>query len=346
MEIRHTSDAPRIVFHVHGAGSETLVVVPGWVSHLAFDWATPEIRLFHERLALRRRVVRYDKRGTGMSERPCAADTYSLDSRVADLGRVIDAVGAERVALFGWSEGGQIALAYAAAHPERVSRLALFGTSARMLAEPGYPGADPVSAAALQVLIRQEWGSGSRILTTIFLPEADDARAAWFTQWQRLTLTPDGAVRSREANLTADIRHLLPEIATPTLVLHRRGDGGPERSEYLARHLARAQLQFLDGEHHVPFLGDGLAVVDAVNAFLDRTATNGDAPAPLAPLTRREVEVLQLVAEGLSNREIAASLCRSEKTVNRHLVNLYAKLGVSSRGAAIAFAFRYGYVRP
>ncbi len=345
MKVRFTAGIPRIAYHECGQGSETLVVVPGWVSHLEFDWGTPETRLFHERLALRRRVIRYDKRGTGMSDRPDDPDTYALSTRVLDLERVVDETCDGPVLLFGWSEGGMIAMAYAAKHPERVSRLVLFGTFARILEAHGYPGSDPSSADALQLLIRQEWGSGSRILSTVFLPEADDDRLRWFTEWQRHTLTPEGAVRSRQANMDTDIRDVLPRITAPTLVLHRRNDGSPERSEYLVRHIPNAEFQSLEGDHHVPFLGDGLSVVDAINAFLDRPLLPSTNRPPACSLTAREIDVLRLIAEGLSNREIAARLCLSEKTVNRHLANLYAKIDVHSRGAAIAYAFHAGYVR-
>jgi pimeloyl-ACP methyl ester carboxylesterase/DNA-binding CsgD family transcriptional regulator len=260
----------------------------------------------------------------------------------------MDALGIARCALFGWSEGGTIALAFTARHPERVSRLIVFGAFARSLAAPDYPqGGDPERAAALTTLVRSEWGTGSRILTNVFLPEVDDHLAAWFTRWQRVGLTPAAAARSREANAAVDIRSLLPTIAVPTLVIERRGDFlDAGKSRYIAAHLPNVRFVSLDGEHHVPFLGDWWPITDAIEAFL---ADTPEAPAvPSAPrdtpLTRREVEVLRLVTEGLPNRAIALRLAVSEKTVNRHLVNLYAKLGVNSRGAAIAHAFRQGYV--
>lgn len=347
MTICYTRTSPHLAYEVHGTGEETLIVVPGWVSHLVFDWDTPETRAFHEQLAQTRRVVRYDKRGTGLSERPPDSDTYTLDTRVCDLAAVMDAVGVARAALFGWSEGGMIALAFTARNPERVSRLAVFGTVARMQVSPDYPwGSDPERNAALQTLIRAEWGLGSRILTNIFIPEADEARSSWFTMWQRMSLTPEAAVQSRAANLATDIRALLPTINTPTLVLHRREDGNIGAAEYLASQLPDARLKILDGYYHVPFLGDGAAVADAVNRFLAiPPALCTTAPLPSgAPLSPREMEVLRLVADGLPNRAIADRLSLSDKTVNRHLVNIYTKLGVNTRGAAIAHAFRHGYI--
>jgi len=139
MMIRYTPTSPHIAYAAHGSGDQMLIVVPGWVSHLAFDWETPETRAFHERLATTRCVVRYDKRGTGLSDRPSGAETYALDTRVRDLAAVMDAVGVHRADLFGWSEGGTIALAFAARYPDRVARLVVFGTFARSLVAPNYP---------------------------------------------------------------------------------------------------------------------------------------------------------------------------------------------------------------
>jgi len=342
MTICYTHGSPQLAYEVHGAGVETLFVVPGWASHLVFDWDTPEIRAFHQRLAVGRRVVRYDKRGTGMSERSLAPETYAIETRVQDLARVMDAVGVARAPLFGWSEGGQIALAFAARYPQRVSRLVVFEAVARMLRAPDYDcGSDPDRAAALQTLIGAEWGSGSRILTTIFLPEADEARASWFTQWQRVSLTREAAVASRVANMATDIRGLLAAVRTPTRILYREGGQHGGHSTYLAAHLADADCEALPGEHHIPFLGDAEAITRAVDRFLTVPAL----AATTTPLSPREIEVLRLVAEGLANRTVADRLFLSEKTVNRHLANIYAKLGVTTRGAAIAYAFRRGYVQ-
>jgi len=347
MTICYTRISPHLAYEVHGAGEQTLIVVPGWASHLVFDWDTPETRAFHEWLAATRRVVRYDKRGTGLSDRPSGPETYALDMRVRDLAAVMDAVGVARAALFGWSEGGQIALTFAARYPERVSRLALFGAVARLEANADYPwGSDPERNAALQTLIRAEWGLGSRILTNLFIPEADEARASWFTMWQRMCLTPEAAVESRAANLATDIRALLPTIHTPTLVLHRRADGNIGAAEYLAAQVPNSRLEILEGQYHIPFFGDAAVITDAINCFLDADAIGRPVLPPSAALSPREVEVLRLVAEGLPNRAIAERLSLSVKTVNRHLVNIYTKLGVNTRGAAIAHAFRHGFMQP
>ena len=343
MAIHYTSGPVRLAYEVVGSGEPVLVVTPGWVSHLALDWQWPEIGEYYRRLAAKRTLLRWDKRGTGLSDRPEGADTYALETRVRDMEKVLDSAGVGRAALLGWSDGGLMALAFAAAHPERVSQLVLYGAYARLGRAPDYPaGLDPAQRDAIVALVRSEWGLGSRLLADMVIPEADSERIARFTHYQRISTSPQAAVDILLANWQADLRDLVPAIRTPALVLHRRGDLHIPfaLSAYLAERLPRARLQALDGEHHVPFFGDSDAVIAAIDAFL-----RVEMPQPVAQaLTPREVEVLRLLAEGLPNRDIAARLVVSEKTVGSHLASIFTKLGVSTRGAAAAYAFRHGYV--
>lgn len=347
---RYTGGAIRIAYQVLGAGSATLVVLPGLASHLTYDWQTPETRAYYERLATVRRLVRYDKRGTGLSDRPVGEQSYTPEAFLLDLEAVLDAAGVKRTALLGWSEGGPLAMAFAAAHPERVEQLVLYGTYAKRYAAPGYPvGGDRSRGEAVLQLVRGEWGLGSRVLADVFVPEADPQRAAWFTAYQREATSPQGAVELLRAAYRADVRALLPRISTPALVLHRRHDRAVpfDLGVYLAQHLPHATLRALEGEHHLPYFGDVTAVTDAVEAFLCPPAssrTPGYGALPPLGLSRREVEVLRLLVEGYPNRSIAEALTVSPATVARHLANIYNKLGVSSRAAATAWALRSGVV--
>lgn len=328
----------RIAYEVLGSDPEALMVVSPWVSHLDYDWQTPEIRSFYEGLARGRRLVRYDRRGTGLSDRELTPELCSPEARMADALAVLDAAGISRASLLGISGGGAAAITLAVDHPERVDKLVLYGCYARMRAASDYPiGRSEVRPRALISLIRSEWGLGSRVLADVFVPEADPTKVAWFTTYQRIAATAEVAVTYLEADYAIDVRHLLARISTPTLVLHRRQEHMIpfSQGEYLAHRIPGATFFPLEGEHHLPYFGDSATLVEAVNRFL------GSSPARPRSLTRREIEVVRLVADGLSNRDIAARLSVSEATVTRHLANIFAKAGVASRAAAVAYAFRH-----
>ncbi|SRR5579875_2669 len=332
-----TQGKVHIAYEVIGSGPETLVVVPAWVSHLDYDWQTPEIRAFYEALARGRRVVRYDRRGSGLSERAVSAEDCTPEARMADCLAVLDAVGVARASVLATSGGGAAAITLTVARPERVAKLVLYGCYARLLAAPDYPiGRSDERPKALTSLVRSEWGLGSRVLADVFIPEADPARVAWFTTYQRIAATAEVAVTYLEADYAIDVRPLLGQVACPVLVLHRRQEHMIPfpQGEYLAAHMSGARFQPLEGEHHIPYLGDSRALVDAVERFL---APPG---APARALSPREIEVLKLVADGLANRDIAARLGVGEATVARHLANIFAKTATTGRAGAVAFGLR------
>ena len=345
MALRYTSGPVRIAYDVVGRGNQTLLVTPGWVSHLDYDWATPEIRDYYQRLASgTRHVIRYDKRGTGLSDRPNGPEMYSLEVQVADLRAVLDASGIARTALLGWSQGGPIVVAFAAQYPERVSHLVLYGTYAKLVADHDYPeGRDPQLAGALVDMVRAQWGVGSRAFASLLLPEADGARLAWLTGYQRIATSPQAAADFIAANSQMDVRRLLSSVTSPALVLHRREDCliPMTLGAYLAARLPRSTFQELEGTHHLPYFGDSAVITDAIDVFV-RENPDADHPSVAPePLSARELEVLGLLAQGHRNQEIAERLRISPATVGRHLANIYSKLGVTTRTAAAAYAYRH-----
>jgi pimeloyl-ACP methyl ester carboxylesterase/DNA-binding CsgD family transcriptional regulator len=337
-------DRCRIAYAVHGNGPP-LVRTATWLTHLEFDWESPVWRHWLDGLGEAHTVVRYDERGCGLSDRDVEA--LSLEARVADLGAVVDAVGLERFALLGMSQSGPVAVAYAARHPERVSRLILFATYAR-----GRLMRDPSPAAREQAqlmisLIRMGWGQGEpafrRLFTTLFIPDANAEQMEWFDELQRVTTEPETAVRIRRARNDDDVTREATQVCCPTLVMHARGDSLVPFSEgrLLATLVPGARFLPLESRNHI-LLADEPAWASfraELRTFLGPT---GRPPLDaLGGLSDRELDVLALVAEGLSNDELAARLHLSVRTVERHLSNIYTKLGVSGKAARAAAAARF-----
>ena len=254
-----TSDGVRIAYASVGGG-RPLIVVPGWVTHLHYTWEEAA-QAFWKQLARHRRVVRYDGRGMGLSERD--PSDISSDARVKDLEAVINVVGSESVELFGMSEGGPTAIAFAVRHPEKVQRLVLYGS---------YPRS-PVTredAQALLPLIRRQWGMGSAALTAVFIPKGDPEQAAEFTRLQRMAMTGEVAAKTLEEILKTDVTQLLPSVTCPALIVHRRQDRiHPARlAQEMAAAIPDAQFELLEGEAFTPWMGDSHEVLGAVARFL------------------------------------------------------------------------------
>jgi len=255
-ELRFCSapDGTRIAYAVHGRGAP-LVRTATWLTHLEFDWQSPLWRHWLEGLADAHTVIRYDERGCGLSDRDI--EDVSLDARLADLEAVIDAAGTERVALLGISQGGPLAIAFAARHPERVNRLVLFATFARgrLMRDPS--PSDREQAQLMSSLIRMGWGQGlpafRRLFTTLFIPEASPEQMEWFDELQRVTADPETAVRIRRARNHDDVTDEATRVACPTLVIHARDDALVPFAEarLLATLIPGARFVALDSRNHI-----------------------------------------------------------------------------------------------
>jgi pimeloyl-ACP methyl ester carboxylesterase len=268
-DMRYTKSGDlNIAYSVTGDGPD-LVVAPGFISHLEVGWEEPSLAHFYSRLASFRRLIIFDKRGTGLSDPATHAPT--LEESVDDLRAVMGAAESERADVLGVSEGGTVAMLLAASHPERVNALTLYGSFARLLEAPDYPFG--VSAEQLSKLVEisgEGWGAG--IALGGWAPSRrDDAEfRQWWARLQRLAASP-GMVRNIFALYPQmDIRDVLPTIQVPTLVLHRRGDRmiSIELGRYLADHIPGAKLVDLDGEDHLFFTGDSDAILDEIQEFL------------------------------------------------------------------------------
>lgn len=322
-----------------------LVRTANWLTHLEHDWQTPIWRPFLERLSRTSRLVRYDQRGCGLSDRD--VDDFSFDASLRDLEAVVDAAGLERFALLGISQGAAVATAYAARHPERVRRLVLYGSFARgqLLREPA--GRQREEVDAMLRVIRVGWGRRShayrQLFASLFLPDATLEQLRAFSELQRLSTSAANAERIVEEFSTLDVRDVAPLVNVPTLVLHVRDDARVpvEEGRRLAALIPGAEFMAVEGRNHVLLPGDAAfdEVGNAIERFLGvgHAVPDGVSTLP-ASLTRRELDVLELVAAGLDNGAIATRLFISEKTVRNHITRIFAKLSVTRRAEAIVRA--------
>jgi pimeloyl-ACP methyl ester carboxylesterase/DNA-binding CsgD family transcriptional regulator len=330
----------RVAYALSGDGPP-LVAAAWWVSHLELDWHDEAFRRFWQALAEGYTLVRYDRLGVGMSDRLGFDAQPNADGEVALLGRVLDELGLERVALIGGSSGGCTAISFAARLPERVERLLLYGAYA-----DGAAVSSPQVREAIVTTVRSHWGLGSRLLADIFLGSVGSAERERFARYQRAATSAETAARLLELIYQTNVRAELPLVRAPTLVVHRRSDRAIPYAlgRELAATIPHAGLVPLDGNAHFPWAGDAHSVVRALRSALDPDVTpagsRGEPPAVM--LSSREREVLVLVAQGLNDREIATQLVVSPHTVHRHVANIRHKLGRSSRTAAVAEAARLG----
>ncbi len=330
-------DGRRIAYATVGEGP-LLVFGAKWVSHLEEEWDDARARSFYEDLAQGHRVVRYDRMGAGLSDRALSAPA-SIDLDTRTLRTVIEASGGgEPATIFACSCSSMGTASLAARSPELIRKIVFFGS---YVSRDDLP---EVTRRSIVDFVRVNWGLAAQMLAGLVLPHASGDEIAALSRHKRRAADADLAAAFLELDLFGDARPFLPHVTMPALVLHRRGDRAVpiSRGRELASLLPNARFIALSGDSHLPHVDDQREVQRALAGFLDDAPSvdaNGD-----SPLSKREAEVLRLVAVGLSNREIASSLVLSEHTVHRHVANILCKLTQSSRAAAAAQATRAGYI--
>ncbi|HEY6844484.1 MAG TPA: alpha/beta fold hydrolase [Thermoanaerobaculia bacterium] len=338
-----TSDGLKLAWAESGSGP-LLVKAANWM-HLAHDEESPLWRHWLDFFSDHFRFVRYDERGCGMGDHNASA--FNVDRWVDDLEKVVEAAAPrEPFALLGILQGAPMCIGYAVRHPDRVSKMVLYGGYARGFFQRGDPKLEREYAAMLEAM-RVGWGKENpafrQLFTWRFAPEAAPEQLAWFAELARKSVAPETAADIFEARGQTNVADLLSQVRVPTLVIHAREDAAAPFSEgrLMASSIPGAQFVELEGKNHV-LLEDEPAWSKFQHAVLEFLGVSRDAEV-FASLSKREREILALLSEGFGNAEIAERLSISEKTVRNHISSVYDKLGVWTRAQAMVFARDHGF---
>ena len=342
------SDGTRLAWAESGEGP-VIVKAANWLTHLEYEWESPVWRHWLQFFSAHCRFVRYDERGCGMSEWQGGA--LSVDQWTADLESVVEAARPSGpVTLLGISQGAAACIRFAIRHPERVARMILYGGYARGAFRRGTAATQSAHRAIID-LARVAWAKDNptfrQVFTSRFIPGGTPEQLQWFNDLCLKVASGEVAATLIEARANIDITASLGEVRTPTLVLHARDDDlvPVEEGRLLASGIAGAEFIELDSRNHILLEHEPAwqRFQEAVLAFLH--AEDRVTDSAFVSLSARERQVLALMAEGLSNTEIAERLTISEKTVRNHASNVFDKLGVWSRAQAIVFARDRGFTR-
>ena len=260
-----------VAYQVVGNGPLDLVMVPGFVSHLEYSWEDPSFNRFLRKLASFSRLILFDKRGTGLSDR--ISDQPTLEERMDDVRAVMDAVGSERANIFGISSGGPMSVLFASTYPDRTSSLVLYGSVVKGDSTPDFPWGLKKNDEQYKELLekwRREWGGPCGIETRSPSKASDETYRHWWAKFLRLSASPSAAIKIFEMNAAIDVRDILPTIHVPTLVLHRVDDRmvTVEHGRYHAEHIPDAKYVELDGEDHTLWVGDTDSIANEIQAFV------------------------------------------------------------------------------
>ncbi|WP_143815423.1 alpha/beta fold hydrolase [Longibacter salinarum] len=341
-------DGTRIAYATSGTGPP-LVRVANWVTHLELDWEGPIWPPWFDELSRDHMLVRYDLRGCGLSDRE--VEDLSLDAWVQDLETVVDDLGLDQFSMLGLCQGGSIAVEYAARHPERVRQLVLYDTYTHGALVEGQRIFERAKAEALTQMIKVGWGRRNaafrKVFVDLLVPEGSKEQQHWLADLQRESTSPEMAARLWRAFHVIDIRDAAPRVEAPTLVFHVKHDAMIpfQMGCRLASLIPEARFVPLNGENHILLPGEPAwdRFTSELHGFLSEDELLDHQAAGFCELTPREREVLDLVAQGISNGQIAEELFISPKTVRNHVNSIFRKLNVSRRAEAIVQAREVGF---
>jgi pimeloyl-ACP methyl ester carboxylesterase/DNA-binding CsgD family transcriptional regulator len=347
------ADGVRIAYATVGGGPP-LVKAANYLTHLEHDWKGPVWRHWLHGLARHHMLVRYDERGCGLSD--WHVTDFSIEAWVQDLEAVVEALDLERFPLLGISQGASVSIAYAVKHPEKVTRLILYGGYARGRFKRNLTAEERLQAETMIDVIRVGWGKENpafrQLFTTMLMPEGTEGQKDWLNELARISTTPENAAAMERAFYQIDVTDLARQVTAPTLVLHSRDDAGIpfEEGRLLAALIPGARFVPLDSKNHIllaeePAWSRFLAEIHAFLGLNDPEENPTDPHQLFPELTGRELDVLQLMAQGASNDTIANELVITPKTVRNYVSRIYSKLGANSRAQAIVLAREAGLGR-
>jgi len=340
-----TGDGVRIAYGTVGQGAP-LVKAANWLSHLEYDLQSPVWRHWIAELSRDHTFVRYDARGCGLSD--WEVPELSFEAWVRDLETVVDAARVERFALLGLSQGGAIAIAYAVRHPDRVTHLVLHGAFARGALRRNPTPRQRKEAEMMVELAELGWGKENpafrQFFTSLFIPDGTPEQHRWWNRLEQVTTSPANASRFMRVLDEIDVTAIAPRVACPTLVLHAVRDARVpfEEGRLLASLVPGARFVPIESGSHVLLEHEPgwRRWLEEVRAFLPVARGGGGA---FGRLTPRQSELVELIAQGLDNAQIAARVGVSEKTVRNHITAIFAKLEVANRSRAIVLARDAGF---
>ncbi len=323
-----------IAYQVVGDGPVDLIFVPGWVSHVERAWESQDNARFLKRLSSFSRLIMFDKRGTGLSDRVPINQLPTLEERMDDLRAVMEAAGSNRAAVFGFSEGANLCALFAATYPEKTHSLIMFGSFAKRLWSPDHPWGPTMEERQKEYeLIAREWGKMMDVAHYAPSKVGDETFLRDLVDYFRNAASPGAAVALLKMNTEIDIRNILPTINVPTLVIHRTGDidAMVEGARWMAAQIPGATFVELPGSDHLIWAGDQKAILDEVQEFL-----TGERPVPLANRFLATILFTDLVASTQSVHELGDnawnrildrhnSLC--QKTIRRYRGRLVKTTG-------------------
>ena len=352
-----SGDGTRIAYAAVGEGPP-LVRASTYLTHLEYDLSSPVWRHWLAGFGRHFTFIRHDQRGCGLSD--WTIRELSVNAWVQDLEAVVDSLGLERFPLLGPSQGGAVAIEYTVRHPERVSHLILYGAYARGRFHRKPTQKQAEEANAMLDLMKIGWGKDNpafrQVFTTLFLPEGTPEQINWFNDLQQKTTSPENAVEMETAFYNIDVSASVPEVPVPTLVLHARDDAmvAFEEGRQLAATIPNAHFVPLESKNHLLMESEPAwerCLNEIVNFVTRGPAESTPSPFTTVPLelvdelTKREREVLELIARGYDNGQIAGRLSIRPKTVRNHATNVYSKLQVKNRAQAIVKARQAGIGR-